>query len=74
MLGTPYLEFAILMPKLPLEKAFLSMEALRTHLASDAFFQTLGDMAPIGTFGVRVGLASSPRDAKETSALMRMAD
>jgi diguanylate cyclase (GGDEF)-like protein len=59
--------FAVLLPGVPVEKAFLKMEALRVAV------EAAGDRLPVPV-RVSVGVAEYPRHAKENSALMQAAD
>jgi diguanylate cyclase len=64
-------EFAVLMPGLSLEQAFLRMETIRTHVqgAADQFGLPDGRAVTIG-----IGVAQYPRDAKDPQGLLQAAD
>ena len=62
-------EFAIVMPQVTLEQAFLAAEKLRTLVASSDFALSDGR-----SLKITAGVAHSPRDAKEAQALLNAAD
>jgi diguanylate cyclase (GGDEF)-like protein len=63
-------EFAITLPGLSLEQAFLQMEKLRASLESSPRFE-LPDQRNLM---VTIGVAQYPRDAKDTRSLLQAAD
>ena len=63
-------EFAIMLPGLSLEQAFLRMEALRAGVESSARFE-LPDQRHVM---VTIGVAQYPRDAKDAPGLLQAAD
>lgn len=62
-------EFALVMPQVTLEQAFLAAENLRTLVAGSDFALADGRSVKI-----TAGVAHSPRDAKEAQALLNAAD
>jgi len=72
-LGTVYRisgdEFALILPQVTLEQAFLQVERLRAQVAGSDFAQTDGR-----TVTITAGVAHFPRDAKEAQALLNAAD
>ena len=62
-------EFALVMPQVTLEQAFLAAEKLRTLVASSDFALSDGR-----SLKITAGVAHSPRDAKEAQALLNAAD
>lgn len=62
-------EFALVMPQVTLEQAFLMAEKLRTLVASSDFA-----LADGRNLKITAGVAHSPRDAKEAQALLNAAD
>jgi len=63
-------EFAIVLPGLSLEQAFLRMETLRASVESSARFE-LPDQRNLM---VTIGVAQYPRDAKDARGLLQAAD
>ncbi|SFL80242.1 diguanylate cyclase (GGDEF) domain-containing protein [Paenibacillus sp. 1_12] len=63
-------EFAIVMPGLTLEQAFLKMELLRTSIEANQHY----GLPDNWLVTVTIGVAQYPRDAKEYQALNRAAD
>ena len=63
-------EFAIVLPGLSLEQAFLRMETLRASIESSARFE-LPDQRNLM---VTIGVAQYPRDAKDARGLLQAAD
>jgi diguanylate cyclase len=63
-------EFAITLPGLSLEQAFLRMETLRASIESSAHFE-LPDQRNLM---VTIGVAQYPRDAKDARGLLQAAD
>jgi diguanylate cyclase (GGDEF)-like protein len=63
-------EFAITLPGLSLEQAFLRMETLRASIESSARFE-LPDQRNLM---VTIGVAQYPRDAKDARGLLQAAD
>ena len=72
-LGTAYRisgdEFALVVPKVTLEQAFLQVERLRALVSGSDFALADGRAVTI-----TAGVAHSPRDAKEVQALLNAAD
>jgi diguanylate cyclase len=72
-LGTAYRisgdEFALVIPQVTLEQAFLQVERLRALVSGTAF-----GLADGRTVTITAGVAHSPRDAKEVQALLNAAD
>jgi diguanylate cyclase len=64
-------EFAVLMPGLSLEQAFLKMEALRERVFNAADQFNLPDGRPVS---LTIGVAQHPRDAKDAWGLLSAAD
>lgn len=62
-------EFALVMPQVTLEQAFLAAEKLRALVADSDFALADGRRLKI-----TAGIAHSPRDAKEAQALLNAAD
>ena len=62
-------EFAVVMPQVTLEQAFLAAEKLRTLVAGSDFALSDGR-----SLKITAGIAHSPRDAKEAQALLNAAD
>lgn len=62
-------EFALVMPQVTLEQAFLAAENLRTLVAGSDFALADGRSVKI-----TAGVAHSPRDAKEAQALLNAAE
>ncbi len=62
-------EFALVMPQVTLEQAFLAAEKLRTLVMESDFA-----LADGRTLRITAGVAHSPRDAKEAQALLNAAD
>lgn len=62
-------EFALVMPQVTLEQAFLAAEKLRTRVSETDFALSDGRQLKI-----TAGVAHSPRDAKEAQALLNAAD
>ena len=62
-------EFALVMPQVTLEQAFLAAEKLRTLVANSDFA-----LADGRALKITAGVAHSPRDAKEAQALLNAAD
>ncbi len=62
-------EFALVMPQVTLEQAFLAAEKLRTLVSESNFALADGRNVKI-----TAGIAHSPRDAKEAQALLNAAD
>ena len=62
-------EFALVMPQVTLEQAFLAAEKLRAQVADNDFSLSDGRRLKI-----TAGVAHSPRDAKEAQALLNAAD
>ena len=62
-------EFALVMPQVTLEQAFLAAEKLRAQIADSDFSLSDGSKVKI-----TAGVAHSPRDAKEAQALLNAAD
>jgi diguanylate cyclase (GGDEF)-like protein len=63
-------EFGICLPGIPLERGFLLMEELRQEITAEL---RAGVASELG-LGVSIGVANSPRDAKDAPALFRKAD
>ena len=63
-------EFAIVLPGLSLEQAFLRMETLRASVESSARF----DLPDQRNLMVTIGVAQYPRDAKDARGLLQAAD
>lgn len=64
-------EFALLLPNLTLEQAFLRMEGLRTRVQEAAERIGLPDKSEVT---VTVGVANYPRDARDEAGLLKAAD
>lgn len=64
-------EFALLLPDLSLEQAFLQMEALRARVQKAADQFNLPDGRVVT---VTIGVAQYPRDAKDADGLLKVAD
>jgi diguanylate cyclase len=64
-------EFAFVMPKTPLEQAFLKMEAVRGQVEREQ--ERLG-LPPHRRITLTIGVAQYPRDAKDGQGLMKAAD
>lgn len=64
-------EFAVLLPAVSLEQAFLRMEGLRLKVEAASSGFGLPDQR---TVTVTVGVAQFPRDAKDAAGLMKAAD
>lgn len=62
-------EFALVMPHITLEQAFLAAEKMRTLVAGSDFA-----LADGRSLKITAGVAHSPRDAKEAQALLNAAD
>ena len=62
-------EFALVLPQVTLEQAFLQAERLRARVSGSDFGLTGGRRVTI-----TAGVAHSPRDAKEAQALLNAAD
>lgn len=62
-------EFALVMPQVTLEQAFLAAEKLRALVADSDFA-----LADGRSLKITAGVAHSPRDAKEAQALLNAAD
>lgn len=62
-------EFALVIPQVTLEQAFLQVERLRAVVSGSGF-----GLADGRTITITAGVAHSPRDAKEVQALLNAAD
>jgi diguanylate cyclase (GGDEF)-like protein len=66
-------EFAIILPRMSLEKAFLRMEELRKELSGQEFLEFIG-LNELREFSVGIGITNYPRDAKDLHSLLDMAN